>query len=123
MTEGQCPGSSVCPSEEIVCSCVAQGILIQWINNLFTDIVAFTNTGSTMVGAQVVESATGARAVATAVNPLMNITSDLTLSVTTTATLNASQFNNTAIRCEDASGPPGGMQQMIFLFGRFIHNH
>ena len=123
VTGGQCPDSSVlrlCPSEVIMCSCVGQGILIEWLYSLFTDSVAFTNTGTTMTRAQVVESATGASAVVTAVNPLMNITSDLTLSVTTTATVNASQFNNTAITCWDASGPTGGMEQTIFLFGRFI---
>ena len=73
-----------------------------------------------MVGAQERDANTGASAVVTAVNPLVNITTDLTLNVTTTATVNASQFNNTAIRCQDVSGPPGGMEQTILLYGRFM---
>ena len=87
---------------------------------MFADVMSFINTSPTMF-APIVDSATGATAVATDVNPFDNITSDLTLNVTTTATVNVAQFNNTAIRCQDASGPAGGMEQMIFLFGRFIH--
>ena len=71
-----------------------------------------------MVGAALTDADTGASAVVTAVNPLINITTNLTLNVVTTAAVNASQFNNTDIRCQDASGPPGGMEQTILLYGR-----
>ena len=123
VTGGRCPDNSglrLCPSEGIMCSCFGQGLLLQWRNSLFTQLVVFTNNGPTSF-APTVDPTTGATAVATVVNPRVNLTSDLTLSVTTTATLNASQFNNTAIGCEDASGPSGAMERMIFLFGRFIH--
>ena len=123
VTGGQCPDNSglrLCPSEVIMCSCLGQGLLIQWTNRLFTQLVVFTNTGPTSF-APIVDPTTGASAVVTAVNPRVSITSALTLSVTTTATVNVTQFNNTAIRCEDASGPAGGMEKMIFLFGKFIH--
>ena len=73
-----------------------------------------------MVGAQERDANTRASAVVTAVNPRDNITTDLTLNVTTTAAVNASQFNNTAIRCEDTSGPSGRMEQTILLYGRFM---
>ena len=125
VTGGQCSENSVlrlCTSEEIMCSCLGQGILLEWMNSLFTELVNFVNTGPTMF-APIMEDATGATAVVAAVNPRDNITSDLTLNVTTTATVDASQFNNTAIRCEDVSGPAGGMQRMIFLFGGFIYTH
>ena len=73
-----------------------------------------------MVGAVSTDANTGASVVVTAINPRDNITTDLTLNVTTTAAINASQFNNTAIRCQDESGPPGGMEQTILLYGRFM---
>ena len=117
---GQCPDNSalqLCVNEEIMCTCLGQGVALEWENTLFTDQVAFTNLGTTMIGAQEDDSATGATAVVTAVNPRDNITSDVTLNVTTTATVNANQFNNTAIRCQDTSGPPGGMERTILLFG------
>ena len=127
MTGGQCPDNSVlrlCTSEEIMCSCLAQGVVLSWLNNLFIESLSFLNTGggnSAMIGDQDVDSATGATAVVTAVNPQVDIASNLTLSVTTTAAVNASQFNNTAIRCQDDSGHVGEMERTIFLFGRFIH--
>ena len=120
---GQCPDNSalrLCTSEEIMCSCLGQGIILEWMHSLFTANIIYVNSGGTVFPSRV-DSATGATAVVTAVNQFVNITSDLTLNVTTTATVNASQFNNTAIRCQDASGPAGGMEQMIFVLGRFIH--
>ena len=115
-----CPDSNtqLCTSEGILCSCFGEGNLVEWLNALFEGNIVFSNTGATMVGAALVDANTGASAVVTAVNPLINITTDLTLNVITTAAVNASQFNNTAIRCQDASGPPGGMEQTILLYGR-----
>ena len=129
VTGEQCQDNSVlrlCTSEEIMCSCLAQGVVLSWLNNLFIESLSFLNTGggnNAVIGDQDVDSATGATAVVTAVNPRVDIASNLTLSVTTTATVNASQFDNNTIMCEDDSGPSGEMQQTIFLFGRFIHLH
>jgi len=119
VTGGQCPDSSVlrlCPSEVITCTCFGEGLLLEWKNSLFAASLVFINLGIAMTGDQLVDIATGATAVVTAVNPRENITSDINFSVTTTTTINAIQFNNTAIRCEDASGPAEGIEQMIFLF-------
>ena len=118
----QCSGSNtqLCTSERILCSCFGEGAAIEWQNTLFSRNLDFTNTGSTMVGARETDPTTGASAVVTAVNPLVNITTDLTLNVTTTAAVNAMEFNNTAIGCQDASGPPGRMEQTILIYGRFM---
>ena len=75
-----------------------------------------------MVGAVSTDANTGASAVVTAVNPRDNITTDLTLNVTTTAAVNAMEFNNTAIRCQDSSGPPE-MEQIILLYGRSLASY
>ena len=123
VTGGQCPDNSVlrlCTSEEIMCSCLGQGVLVEWMHSLFMADIVYINIGGTVFPPRT-DSATGATAVVTAVNPRDNITSELTLNVTTTATVNGNEFNNTAIRCGDASGPTGGMERMIFLFGGFIH--
>ena len=118
----QCPDSNthLCTSERILCSCFGEGVVVEWQNTLFSGSLDFTNTGSTMVGARETDPNTGATAVVTAVNPLVNITTDLTLNVTTTAAVNAMEFNNTAIRCQDGDGPPGRMEQTIFIYGRFM---
>ena len=118
----QCPESNIqlCTSEEILCSCFGEGILVEWLNALFEINIVFANTGGTMVGAVSTDANTRASAVVTAVNPRDNITTYLTLNVTTTAAINASQFNNTAIRCQDVSGPPGGMEQTLLIYGRFL---
>ena len=120
----QCPDSNtkLCTSEIILCSCFGKGATIEWQHTLFSDTIDFLNTGSRMVGARERDANTGASAVVTAVNPRDNITTDLTLNVTTTAAVNASQFNNTAIRCQDTSGPPGGMEQTLLIYGRFMHD-
>ena len=119
-----CPDSNthLCPNEVIRCSCFGEGVAIEWESALFSNNLDFTNTGTTMVGARERDDNTGALAVVTAVNLRDNITTDLTLNVTTTAAVNASQFNNTAIRCQDASGPPGGMEQTLLIYGRFMHD-
>ena len=118
----QCSGSNthLCTSERILCSCFGEGVVIEWQNTLFTTNIDFINTGNTMVGARETDDNTGASAVVTAVNPLVNITTDLTLNVTTTAAVNAMEFNNTAIRCQDATGPPGRMEHMVLIYGRFM---
>ena len=118
----QCPDSNtqICTSERILCSCFGEGVVVEWQNTLFSSNLDFLNTGSTMVGAQETDDNTGALAVVNVVNPLVNITTDLTLNVTTTAAVNASEFNNTAIRCQDGDGPPGRMEQTIFIYGRFV---
>ena len=120
----QCPDSNthVCPNEIVMCSCFGEGAAIEWRNTLFSSNLDFTNTGSTMVGAHETDDNTGATALVTAVNPRVNITTDLTLNVTTTAAVNAMEFNNTAIRCQDASGPIGGMEQTVLIYGRFMHD-
>ena len=121
---GQCTDSNtqLCPNEVIMCSCFGEGAAIEWQNTLFSRNLDFTNTGSTMVGARETDPTTGSSAVVTTVNPLVNITTELTLNVTTTAAVNAVEFNNTAIRCQDASGPPGGMEETILIYGRFMHD-
>lgn len=105
-----------------MCSCFGEGGAIEWQNALFSRNLDFSNTGSTMVGARETDPNTGATAVVTAVNPLVNITTDLTLNVTTTAAVNAMEFNNTAIRCQDVSGPIGGMEQTVLIYGRFMYD-
>ena len=118
----QCPDSNthLCPNEIVMCSCFGEGAAIEWQNSLFSSNLDFTNTGSTMVGARETDDNTGASAVVTAVNSLVNITTDLTLNVTMSATVNAMEFNNTAIRCQDATGPPGRMEHMVLIYGRFM---
>ena len=118
----QCPDSNthLCPNEVIMCSCFGEGVVVEWQNTLFSSNLDFLNTGSTMVGARETDDDTGATAEVTVVNPLVNITTDLTLNVTTTAAVNAMEFNNTAIRCQDGDGPPGRMEQTIFIYGRFM---
>ena len=98
-----------------------EGVVVEWQNTLFSSNLDFLNTGSTMVGAQETDPNTGASAIVTAVNLRDNITTDLTLNVTTTAAVNAMEFNNTAIRCQDGDGPPGRMEQTILIYGRFMH--
>ena len=90
------------------------------MNALFERNIVFANTGGTMVDDPATDANTGASGVVTAVNPRDNITTDLTLNVTTNAAVNASEFNNTAIRCQDSSGPPG-MEQTILIYGRFMY--
>ena len=120
----QCPDSNtqLCTSERILCSCFGEGVVVEWQNTLFSSNLDFLNTGSTMVGAEETDANTRASAVVTAVNPLVNITTDLTLNVTTTAAVNAMEFNNTTIRCQDASGASGGMEQTVLIYGRFMHD-
>ena len=131
VTGGQCPDPAtestvlrLCPSEGIMCSCftfgVGQGNLLLWQNDVFAnDVIAILNAGGAMgamVGNEVVDIPTGATAVVTAVNTFVNISSDLTLNVTT---VNANQFNNTDLGCQDGMG--NTMEEMILLFGRFLH--
>ena len=122
--QSQCSDNNtqLCTSERMLCSCFGEGVVVEWQNTLFSSNLDFLNTGSTMVGAQETDANTRASAVVTAVNPLVNITTDLTLNVTTTAAVNAMEFNNTAIRCQDASGAPGGMEQTVLIYGRFMHD-
>ena len=119
----QCADSNtqLCTGEGILCSCFGEGIVVEWRNALFSSNIVIANTGDTMVGAQDTDPNTGASAVVTAVNARENITTDLTLNVTTTTTVNAIEFNNTAIRCQDVSGPPGGMEQTMLIYGRFMY--
>ena len=119
----QCPDSNtqLCTSEGILCSCFGEGNLVEWLNALFEGNIVFANTGGTMVGARETDANTGASAVVTAVNPRDNITTTLTLNVMTAAAVNAVEFNNTAIRCQDTSGPPGGIEQTILIYGRFMY--
>ena len=94
---------------------------MDWRNHLFqSESITFSNTGATRVDTRKTDRNTGASAVVTAVYPSVNITTNFTLNVTTTAAVNASQFNNTAIRCQDASGAPGEMEQTILMYGRFV---
>ena len=118
-----CPNSNthLCTNERILCSCFGEGVVVEWQNTLFSSNLDFLNTGSTMVGARETDPNTGASAIVTAVNLRDNITTDLTLNVTTTAAVNAMEFNNTAIRCQDGDGPPGRMEQTILIYGRFMH--
>ena len=118
----QCPDSNarLCTGEGILCSCFGEGNVIEWLNALFERNIVFVNTGGTMVDDSATDDDTGASGVVRAVNPRDNITTDLTLSVTTTAAVNASEFNNTAIRCQDDDGPPG-MEQTILIYGRFMY--
>ena len=73
--------------------------------HLFSSNLDFTNTGSTMVGARETDDNTGALAVVTAVNPLVNITTDLMLNVTTTAAVNAMS----------STTPPSGVKMVTVL--------
>ena len=120
----QCPDSNtqLCTSEGILCSCFGEENLVEWLNALFERNIVFVNTGGTMVSAVLTDANTGASAEVTAVNPQVNFTTDLTLNVTTTAAVNAMEFNNTAIRCQDSSGPPG-MEQIILLYGRSLPSY
>ena len=119
----QCPDSNtqLCKGEGILCSCFGEGIVVEWLNALFERNIVFANTGGTMVGADLTDVNVEASAIVTAVNPLVNMTTNLTLNVTTTAAVNAMEFNNTAIRCQNTSGPPGGMEQTILIYGRFMY--
>lgn len=105
-----------------MCSCLGQGLILEWISSLFTGLLVFTNNGPTSF-APIIDHTTEATAVATDVNPRVDLASVLTLSVSTTAMVDATQFNNTTIRCKDAFGPAGGTEQMISLFVRFMRSH